>query len=187
MDSPEQNSDTEQSTAISIDRQEMIIRIMNQQSNASQLTMGDIRTEWFCDECELYIRSDCRNCPSCNRSCILEDDEMSFMIEFGLAVLQNPNLQMPPEEEAPTRALLSYKEYRDNVTAHRGTKHLRKTRNIDDICPVCCMDMKCGRLWHETRCGHFFHPMCLRNVCCRYGPRPSCPICRQNIASEPES
>lgn len=173
-------SDSEQSTIFSVDHQDRLFRVLNQQPNTSELSLDDVTAEWYCEHCEQYINSNQLTCPVCNHNRGFDDDEMSFMIEFGLVMLQNSNLQHRPTEE-PKQALLTYKQYRENVTAHRGTKRLRETKNVDEICPVCCMELKCGRLWHETECGHFFHPMCLRNVCCRYGPRPSCPICRHDI------
>jgi len=67
------------------------------------------------------------------------------------------------------------KKYKKNIT----TKQLKKEKNID-TCSICLESLLENRVWNETCCHHFYHPKCLKKLCCKVGP-PICPLCRTNI------
>ena len=131
-----------------------------------------------CNSCNSYNDVDKQTCEYCNSQLFVDMEEIEFMLDIGMAFMEGMN---NVEVEKRTNAL-TYKEYKNNVTSHRGTQRLRKEKNVEHDCPICLEPLQTGNTWHETRCGHFFHPKCLRRSCCKMELPATCPICRDSIA-----
>lgn len=153
------------------------IRIIN---DDQQDLVADVSIQIQCTSCNFYNDINATVCECCNRQLSVDVDEIEFMLDIGMAFMEGmDNLEIKQK-----KTTLSYKEYKQNVTSHRGTQRLRKEKNVEQDCPICLEPLQTGNRWHETTCGHFFHPKCLRRSCCKTDLPATCPICRDNIVKD---
>lgn len=149
---------------------------------------NSFRYSWKCENCESFTPIDSRTCQKCQQVCDIEPTELEQIVQMGMELIlrnhQSAELTTDVDDMNDVKIVtIPYKTYKAAVTSHRGTKQLRQMRNVGKKCPICLEDLKLGRIWHQTSCNHFFHPLCLRKVCCTFGPKPQCPVCRNSVTT----
>ena len=159
-----------QTTNISIQFEDNVIQVVLDLSNNQQ--------HWICSQCQEYNPIDFTCCQKCDHDVNINVDDIGFLVEIAFAMLRD---NMNTNVTIKKKDLITYKKDRERIIPHRGTKRLRDKYHLDKTCSICLEEMKLGNTWHETPCGHFFHPMCLRNVCCKFGPKAICPLCRSPV------
>ena len=74
------------------------------------------------------------------------------------------------------QSVLPYCQYKSIIKKY---KYQRK-KHGEITCSICLEQLCTGKIVHKTPCGHTFHPMCLRNAICKFGP-VKCPLCRHSL------
>lgn len=99
--------------------------------------------------------------------------------DFLMSMLRYATHEISIIEGKKTKDTIPYSIYKTIITP----VHYKSTLGINDTCPICLEQFVSGRTIHRTKCGHHFHPMCIRNTVCIHGPS-RCPMCRCPIRLE---
>ena len=100
-----------------------------------------------------------------------------------VSMLRYASHEMSILEGRKAKNTIPYSMYKTLVTPVHYYKHIL---GINDTCPICLNQFDSGRIIHRTKCGHHYHPMCIRNTVCVHGPS-RCPMCRTPIRLQLEN
>tara|TARA_Y100000389_G_scaffold205145_2_gene264076 strand:- start:3756 stop:4367 length:612 start_codon:yes stop_codon:yes gene_type:complete len=98
-------------------------------------------------------------------------DNIGFTLESG-----NSELNM--------NSKLTAEEYKENVIIHSRVskkKALELGFENETDCPICLDTLKFGLTWHQLKCGHMYHPKCLKQYLTKKCIRTECPTCRKDV------
>ena len=79
---------------------------------------------------------------------------------------------------------LTMEEYKENVIIHSRVskkKALELGFENETECPICLDTLKFGLTWHQLKCGHMYHPKCLKQYLTKKCIRTECPTCRKDV------
>ena len=123
---------------------------------------------------------------------VQEENEMSYWINLYNSVEEElllrrqgelPSVGIIEDLDNKKKEGLTNIEYKNCISFEKNTKKYELEKNLKyEKCCICLEEFKSQCRLHVTKCGHHFHPKCLRGLIQKKRMNNyKCPVCRTEI------